>query len=424
MSIWTDLGFRDNPFGSHPLPADDQGDALLVGRDREVRSLGSSLRNGSNHPTVEGANGVGKTSLVLVTVYRELKKRLAGERQETFIPAVKPIQMSDKSDEMHTQALYCIAQTLIKYERTLKNLGHATDKLSGLKKWLNDPVDRELSGGMVWLSGGYGSAATGSPGYENSGFEHQLHAALEDIFPTPSSGSIVGIIDNVELVSNSKDARKVLQILRDTTLSLPGVKWVLCGALGIIRVTVSSPSLNGRIGTPIDAQPVDDADIPALIQARLDHFKIRDDARSPIEVPEFQYLYNICHNNLRDALKYAQDFCIWLDAEGEIRPPGFVYQPLLETWLKNEAAQITNAIRLQPRARRFFEELTAAGGSCAPGDNEEFGFGTPQQMRTNLAALEDAELVTSTRDEADQRRKTINVTAKGWLVSHAQSSDS
>ncbi|MDC7104676.1 MarR family winged helix-turn-helix transcriptional regulator [Corynebacterium falsenii] len=422
MSIWTDLGFSDNPFDSHPLKPNEQGDALLVGREQEVRKLGSSLRNSSNHPTIEGANGVGKTSLVLVTVYRELKDRLSGNQGATFIPMKETIQMSSDATKMHMNALYSIAQTLIKYESELKKLGHATDKLGGLKKWLNDPVDREISGGIAGVSLGHGLSATGSPGYENSGFEHQLRSALEDIFPSLTSGSIVGVIDNIELVSNSQKAKEVLQSLRDTTLSLPGVKWVLCGALGIIRVAVSSPSLNGRIGTPIDAQPVADTDISALVKARLDYFKIREGARSPIEVSEFRFLYKICNNNLRDALKYAQDFCIWLDAEGEIQDPGFNYKPLLEKWLREEAEKIMRAIHLQPRAWQFFDQLARSGGTCAPGDNEKFGFGTSQQMRTNLAALEEAELVNSTRDEVDKRRKTINITAKGWLVSHVRGS--
>lgn len=40
-------------------------------------------------------------------------------------------------------------------------------------------------------------------------------------------------------------------------------------------------------------------------------------------------------------------------------------------------------------------------------------------MRPHVKDLEDAGLLVSTQDEGDKRRKTIQITPKGWLVNYA-----
>ncbi|WP_146244971.1 hypothetical protein [Curtobacterium sp. MCBD17_028] len=350
-----------------------------------------------------------------------MEKRKRMETAQTFIPASTPVQMGTDSTQMHRGALFAVAQAVIEHKRFLEQCGHDVTGLHDLESWLNQPINRSYGAGILSVSGQYAETATSSTGFDESGFERLLKAALNRLFPSSSDGAVVGIIDNVELVSKSNDARRVLERIRDTTLSLPGVKWVLCGALGIVRSSVSSPSLNGRISTPLEVAPVKSESIPELITARLNYYAEDVNAKSPVGVEEFQHLYQICNENLRDAMKYAQAFCVWLDIEDELGKHPGGYLPLLEVWLAHEAEQILSAISLQPRAWKLFADLAAAGGSCAPGDNEQFDFNTPQQMRTNFSALERVDLVRAVVDEDDQRRKTVNITDKGWIVQYARS---
>ena len=55
----------------------------------------------------------------------------------------------------------------------------------------------------------------------------------------------------------------------------------------------------------------------------------------------------------------------------------------------------------------------------SPSDFESFGYASLQALRPQIKGLEDVGLLVSTQDENDKRRKTIQVTAKGWLVRHA-----
>ena len=419
MTIWADLGFSGNLYDSRPLQANAEGDQLLLGRADSARRLLSQLQNSTLHPTLEGPNGVGKTSLVLVTTYRAVQARRAMTTTQTLLPIEKILQFSNDPDRMMREALLAVAQSLISHERLLEQCGHSVANLAALKAWLNSPVLHGGGGGVGPVTAQISREANSSEGFLSSGLEALVRSALTETFPTPESGSLVGVIDNVELVSRSNDARRVLETLRDSALDLPGVRWVLCGALGIIRSCVTSPRLDGRVAPPLEIAPVADDVVEDLINARIEFFRTRPDATAPVDAPSFRHLYDVCNKNLRDALKYAQAFAVWLDVEGEAsRPENFA--SLLEVWLASEAENIVGAISLQDRAWRLFDELAQTGGSCAPSDNERFGFNTPQQMRTNFAALERVSLIKAEVDEDDLRRRTVNLTDKGWVVHYAR----
>lgn len=425
MSLWTVLGFSGNPYDSRSLLANAEGAELLVGRDLELRTLLSQLANSSLHPTLEGDNGVGKTSLVLVAAYNAMQARMEKKTYQAFAPVPTLLQIGTDSLQFERQALMAIAQALIEHESYLRNCGHDVSSLSELKRWLNEPIISGGGGGIQILGVGanaeISNEANTSVGFSDSGFERVVIDALRTAFPTAESGALIAVIDNMELLGRSNEARRVLERIRDTSLSLPGVRWVLCGAKGIVRASVSSPRLTGRIGRPLEIAPLKDDVIEPLIEARLAYFAVREDARAPVGPVEFRHLYDICNANLRDALKYAQEFCMWLDVQEELERPQSEFLGLLEIWLAEEASQITSSIKLQPRMWKLFDDLAAAGGTCAPGDFEAFGFSSPQRMRTNFAELERADLISAEIDEDDLRRRTVSITSKGWLVNYSRS---
>jgi PAS domain-containing protein len=424
VSLWTELGFSKSPYNSESLRANAEGLKLLVGRGKEKRALLGQLTNLNLHPTIEGDNGVGKTSLVLVAIFDAISQRLNGTLQQTYIPIEEPLQIGADAAMLHKQALLQIAQTLLTHESYLKDLGHDTTNLSEIRRWLNEPIVTTVSGGAQVLGIGANvdkaDEVNTSEGFWRSGFERSVVRALKAAFPTPESGAVVAIIDNMELLAGSKEARRVLEEMRDTTLSIHGVRWVLCGAKGIIRASVNSQRLTGRVSRPIELKPVVDQTIEALIEARLVHFATRQDAKAPVGPVEFRHLYDITNANLRDALRYAQEFCLWLHLEDELGRPQGDFLGLLQAWLAIESDRITEAIKLQPRAWKLFDDLAAAGGTCTPSDYEEYGFASPQHMRTNFAQLQKVELISAEVDEDDLRRRTVSLTSQGWIVHYSR----
>lgn len=79
MSIWTDFGFRDNLYATPTLQGAAEGSMLLVGRESEVSRLRTHSGSLDTHASMEGDNGVGKTSLVTVAAYRAMVAHGLGE---------------------------------------------------------------------------------------------------------------------------------------------------------------------------------------------------------------------------------------------------------------------------------------------------------------------------------------------------------
>jgi hypothetical protein len=115
VSIWLDFGFRDNPYETQPVPPSAEGAELLVGRDAEVQRLLRQLRSSDTHPTLEGDNGVGKTSLVAVASYEALAEFEAGEATQLLIPVAESFQLgsSMSSEDFERLVLFRIAHAFI-----------------------------------------------------------------------------------------------------------------------------------------------------------------------------------------------------------------------------------------------------------------------------------------------------------------------
>jgi PAS domain-containing protein len=422
--MWQDFGFKDNLYSTPPLTGTPEGSQLLVGREAEVARLRTHWSSLDTHASMEGNNGVGKTSLVAVAAYRAMVAHSLDLDQPLFIPLLEPFQMQ-AGEDLEEQVLFVIARSIIHYEDTFRAAGHKLPKIDDVRAWLDNPILRGGGGGGTVL--GFGANATktqsaNTGGFSQAGFRDTVKSWLTEIFPVKNDGAFVGVIDNLELLETSQEARKALEAMRDTVLALPGVKWVLCGANGIVRSSVGSQRLTGVIGDPIQVKPLADTDIPLVIQRRIEAHRIRAEAAAPVGPDGFTHLYEVAGRNLRIALKHAQDFSLWLHGQGSIETTADDRLQLLEVWLAEQASNYEEDTKsITPAGWTFFDSLLAAGGSCSPGDFEQFEFNSQQAMRPYVKQLEDANLVHSTIDESDQRRRTIVVSSNGWLVHYKRS---
>ncbi|MFO0915203.1 MAG: winged helix DNA-binding protein [Pirellulales bacterium] len=229
------------------------------------------------------------------------------------------------------------------------------------------------------------------------------------------------MIDNLELLQTSNAARRQLEALRDELLTLPGMRWVLCGALGIVLGVVSSPRLEGILHSPVSVGGVDDRFVDGIYNSRLASFACTELPYLPITVADFRRLYDILAKNLRSLLGHADEYCQWI--ADRTAPVGESEKSsLFEEWLSEISIQALDASRkqLRPRAWDVFDNGVKLGGTFSPSDFEAFGFNSIPAFRPTVRDLEAAGLLVSTQDEGDKRRKTIQITPRGWLVNHAR----
>lgn len=426
MNIYDQWGFTRNPFEQTPLQPDEIGETLLIGREVELQHLISLIETGPRLPTVEGLNGVGKTSLVNVAAFRLMKQSLEGNLPCLYIPCRRVFQLSADANLVEfIDSIYLeIAQTIINFQEVVLNRWENIRKINPIAQWLNSPKFSAVQGGLNVLGSGpligISSQPNTSEGFNRSGFRKNVKDWLAEMYPESDRGGIICVIDNLELLQVAETTRRILEQLRDELFTTPGIRFVLCGSNGIIHSVVSSPRLSGILHRPIDLGGLSTEEADKVLASRVRVFSKTDgESYLPILATDFLDLYQILNSNLRSVLQEADEFCLSV-YQGNHPNTDDEKHSEYSGWLVEEGRTWHDAVarQLTPRSWKVFDEAADVGGSFSPSDYEIFGFNSPEAFRPSVKALEDVHLVTSVRDETDQRRKSIVITPKAFLVHH------
>ena len=131
------------------------------------------------------------------------------------------------------------------------------------------------------------------------------------------------------------------------------------------------------------------------------------------------------NQNLRTTLSKCHDYCIWT-YENNLNPKNDAEKKtFFEKWLKKEALDNEKACSSTVKQKAFevFDRAAVDDelmDSFSLSQFQSFGFDSVNTLRPLVKELEDAGLLISQIDEDDNRRKTISVTPKGWLVNYAR----
>ena len=206
-----------------------------------------------------------------------------------------------------------VAQTLLNHRKDLQSLGQLPVEASRLDAWLNSPIVEHINGALS-LGGSVGipgvasvtSTAGGSSnrqlntsaGFTDQGFEQLVKQWLNQIFSVEGNGGVVCVIDNLELLESGVQARRTLEALRDRLFSVNGLRWVFCGANGVIHSLAASHRLGAFLNTPIlEVAHVKPTTLEPLLRARLREFAMGDEkqieGRLPIRMADLRTLYQI-----------------------------------------------------------------------------------------------------------------------------------
>lgn len=419
--MYSHWGFREPPFQTSSLGADEAGDKLLVGRADEVGRFHLHLGAPPRAVTVEGANGVGKTSLVNVAIFRLLKVYMQTGGGALYVPAIEPLQLSEEQpiEEFLDSVYSLLARTLIQRAREIRRLEWDLPDTSALNEWLNSPLVERLGGAIGPVGVQRSADVNEGVAYLRGGFRAEVRDWLTRVFPSGQPGGVVCLIDNLELLRTSSRARQIVENLRDPLFGIPGVRWVFCGANGIARSVASSPRLEGYLHTPISVSSLSEASAREIFESRLDGYRkwdLQGLPYLPLLAEDFVRLFEILGSNTRSSLRYADTYCLSVAQAGLMSD--IEKAEAFERWLVQEARSAFEDCDVQVGARawQMFDMACDTLPEFGPGDYSVFGFQSSQAMVPHVASLENNGLVVSAVDETDRRRRTISVTPKGWFV--------
>jgi hypothetical protein len=327
---YTALGFSSNPFMVRALAADERGLRLMVGRDDHVNLVARRLHKEGKITCLDGHVGVGKTSLVNVAAYQCFQAFLRGEASQLLIPLKDSFQLKTDEDvhDFCDSVFRKVASCLLEQRETLTAYSLPEKVMRQVDSWLRSPVIEEVSesisggfsGGIPAVAGATSNATRSSStrmntssGFAKDGFEQLVRRWLDDIFSVQGSGGVVCVIDNLELLETGPNARRILEALRDRLFTVNGLRWVFCGANGVIHSLASSPRLGAFLNTPIiDVKNITIGHIEPLIEARLKEFYGDVDKAKeslPVLLEDIKFLYPVINFNLRDLLAFIDEYC-------------------------------------------------------------------------------------------------------------------
>lgn len=424
MSHYQQWGFTETPFQTRSLSADQNGEELLVGRDSELRLVNLRIQNMSRITTVEGANGVGKTSLINVAAYQQYEQYLTTGSGPLILPCRRIFQLNadGSTDEFVFDVVAAVAQTLIERETELAQVAGKLPDKKIVDKWLNQPIQGAWQASLLQLGFGAGAQVNQSSGYERVGFQNAVFGWLEQVFPS-GQGGVLCVIDNLELLQTTDTARQRLEELRDLLLLRPGLVWLLCGSNGIMRGPVSSARLSGHLLDPVQVPAIPHQFVTQILSSRFRAFAVNpDDAYLPLRADDFQKLYDILLHNTRDLLGHADNYCMYVADQQSLPKTDEEKADMFGEWL---AATVRTHIEaaesvLSAKEQEAFFAIADMGGTCSPGDYARCACNNASRFSQVVSALQENGFVSSQRVDGDLRKKCITLTPKGALAAYAK----
>ncbi len=314
MSIYRKWGYISNPFKPNPLNADEQGANLLVGRDNQKRKIINRILSNSGITTVEGENGIGKTSLINVCLFEIFNRCKDGSLEELYIPCTSHFQLTRDCDirEFSDGIIYTVAQTLLKYSNDIKRIKKTNAEIKHIDTWLNTPETQSISAQILSVGAGESREINTSEGYLKSGFRKQLINWLNTLFPSAENGGVICMIDNLELLKTSQKAKETMEVLRDELFTINGIKWIFSGSHGVINSIASSTRMSGYLLDPVNVPALSSAYLSSLLNSRIKSYQSHIDTKpyNPITEEDFNILFKALNGNLRESLLKLSSFSL------------------------------------------------------------------------------------------------------------------
>ncbi len=420
-------GFRSDPFSNRALPPDAAGEMLMVDREQEVSKLIRRIQETDNIPTLEGPNGVGKTSILNIALHRTFSQSKDSNEEPMFIPCRCSFQIGqDKSTEDFLDEIYLqVALTLVEQKDVLRAPpGYVKAPIEkGIQSYISSPIVRSYTATILGHGGGATAAPNTGKGWEKVGFRAAVEGWLRLLFPSTEAGSVVCVIDNLELLHSSKAAKEVLEDLRDTAFSIAGIKWILCGSSGVVRGVATSPRLVGWLQKPLNIRELREEVGGEVYDKRIKAFRKRDDAALPLARADFVTLFDMFNGNTRFALDEAGAFCTW--AFDQIDDLGKIPEDAFERWMTDE---------LEANYDEIFVYFSGNDGEVfdkicqleifVPGDHDEAGIGDKGEFLNVLEKFANFGLITSSLDQDGPEDAVYEISPKALKLQYFLASQS
>lgn len=406
----SEFGFTKNPYDTMALSASEEGNQLLVGRDDEVDFLTQQLTSSSMIPLLYGENGVGKSSIANVVAYRLSQEYNQGDKRYFFL-RLRSIQGTQLSDlkEFERSIYQEIIYLLLDNKRFLKERGVKRGEIIKV-----DKLTRQM--GNIGGGGGIGLVSVSFDYVPNPSAENSLpniaRKWLEKCFGGCYSGGIICVIDNLENSGTPNQVKSIVESLRDTLFTMPGLSWILCGTPIAVDGLRTSRLLQGYLAEK-QICPINENVVPMVVERRIAYYGNLN-VDPPIDKELFEVIYTIVNRQLRLSFTLCQEFANFLynypirrsnDRKDEFK-----------TWIEQMAFNLPEKeYEVPDESWKVFDKIIMFGSDISNVDLKLLNLRSVDEFNKLVLPLKSKRLLEMI--ETDDGF-VVRVTRDGWLVNY------
>lgn len=299
-TVWEEFGFSGNPYFTTPLEVNERHYQLFTAREKESAAFLTMMdATDGAFVVVSGDIGIGKTSFVNAQQHL-LASGKAGWGQ-TLVPCVRAttLQSNETATALAQRIVHDAVQNIVAYCRN--NRKAVPKECAVVRDWLSYKPSRtgyQLTLGPIGVG-----VSTFLPPVADATiltWRDILEVLADQVREELDAAGLIVFLDNAETLPVSALAA-LLMDYRDHFLSIKGVWWVLIGQTGLYK---RLDSIDRRVSQRISGRGVELSHLSAdafheAIRRRVQAFRKRDDADSPLSLPIHDLLFQASYGEVR-----------------------------------------------------------------------------------------------------------------------------
>jgi len=292
---WESMGFKDEPFKTQPITAYTL--ELYTGNSEKIKNSQFTLHSSNIVMVIEGSIGVGTTS------FGNFLRFKAQEENKYFTPTSEiRVEPSWSSDTLMAAVIANVVSTLeLQYFDQVKG----RTKFKEAKAMVQRVTETYRS---------FGASAFGfGADYEKSGstsqpmimptqvLSHHLEDLVKVVYDLGFKYGILIQLNNLDVgvVQNEKHLRALLNVMRDY-FQMSGTSWLLVGDMSLRHfIAQEVDRVDDIITYETDVTPLSEIDYLAMIEKRVNYFRVNPKVKLPVDKEVLLYLYKITKGRLR-----------------------------------------------------------------------------------------------------------------------------
>lgn len=292
---WESIGFKDEPFKTQPITAYTL--ELYTGNREKLKKGQFALHSNNIVMVIEGSRGVGTTSFGNFLRF----KAQSGLKYFTPISEIR-VEPNWNADTLLAAVIANIVSSLeLQYSDQIKQKPKFKEAKAMVQRVTK--TYRSFGASAFGFGANYGKSSTTTQPMiaPTQVLSHYLEDLVKVVYDLGFKYGILIQLNNLDIgvVQNEEHLKILLNIMRDY-FQITGTSWLLVGDASLRRfIAQSVDRVDDIITYETEVTPLSETDYLAMIEKRIEYFRINPKVTLPVDKEVWLYLYKITKGRLR-----------------------------------------------------------------------------------------------------------------------------